>query len=84
MSRIETYTVTRMIDVDGDKVLRLLLQQKRVGVLTLHIGAGKVGAVEWKEKDQSNGRGAGSNGRSPDHVSGIAGGILDGAPPPSA
>jgi hypothetical protein len=65
MPRIEKYTVTRMIDVDGEKVLHALLAQRRTGALTLHIGGGKVGALEWKEKENGNG---GGQLRTPDHV----------------
>jgi hypothetical protein len=74
MSRIEKYTVTRMIDVDGEKVLHALLAQKRTGALTLHIGGGRVGACEWKEKENGN---AGGELRSSNHVSGSQETVLD-------
>jgi hypothetical protein len=59
MPRIEKLTILRIHDVDAERFLHTLLMQHRAGVLTLHIGRGKVATVEWKE---AIGNGAGELG----------------------
>lgn len=53
----ETFTIYRTAGVEPEQLLAALKADGRTGSLTVHLGQGRIGSVEWKEKAEPTGNG---------------------------